>query len=92
MQKILYGQRNHIGVLMILCPFEGKYFSGSLSLYFVSEPCVQIGKNLWNNFVSPASMRRSIYDDSLELLCPDANAPLPLTKGHSKRNPSLGMV
>ena len=24
-------------------------------------------------------MRRSIYDDSLELLCPDANAPLPLT-------------
>lgn len=43
------------------------------------KPCEQIGKNLWNNFVSPASMRRSIYDDSLELLCPDANAPLPLT-------------
>ena len=45
----------------------------------MSEPCVQIGKNLWNNFVSPASMRGSNYDDSLELLCPDANAPLPLT-------------
>jgi hypothetical protein len=44
------------------------------------NPCEQIGKNLWNNFVSPATMRRSIYDDSLELLCPDdANAPLPLT-------------
>ena len=43
------------------------------------KACEQIGKNLWNNFVSPASMRRSIYDDSLELLCPDANAPLPLT-------------
>jgi len=38
-----------------------------------------IGKNLWNNFVSPAALRTSVYDDSLALHCPNADSPLPLT-------------
>lgn len=38
-----------------------------------------IGKNLWNNFVTRASERTSSYGDDLEIICPDANAPLPLT-------------
>ena len=39
----------------------------------------KIGKNLWNNILSPAREHVSLYRDNLEVQCPDAGAPLPLT-------------